>query len=61
MIEEVPIARLDPRQIKQIEDADERAQGNPTYALEIFGAILKQNQGCLELRRKLRALQHKPN
>lgn len=59
MIEEVPIARLDPRQIKQIEDADERAQGNPTYALEIFGAILKQNQGCLELRRKLRALQLK--
>jgi tetratricopeptide (TPR) repeat protein len=59
MIEEIPIAKLDPRQIKQLESADEMAQGNPTYALEIYGAILKQNQGCLELRRKLRSLQFK--
>jgi len=59
MIEEIPIAKLDPRQIKQLESADEVAQANPTYALEIYGAILKQNQGCLELRQKLRALQLK--
>lgn len=59
MIEEIPIAKLDPRQIKQLESAEEAAQTNPTYALEIYGAILKQNQGCLELRQKLRALQFK--
>ena len=59
MIEEIPIAKLDPRQIKQLESAEEAAQTNPTYALEIYGAILKQNQGCLELRQKLRALQLK--
>ena len=44
MIEEIPIAKLDPRQIKQLESAEEAAQTNPTYALEIYGAILKQNQ-----------------
>ena len=59
MIEEIPIAKLDPRQIKQLESADEAAQTNPTYAMEIYGAILKQNQGCLQLRQKLRALQLK--
>ena len=59
MIEEIAIAKLDPRQIKQLESADQVAQSNPTYALEIYAAILKQNQGCLELRKKLRALQFK--
>ena len=59
MIEEIAIAKLDPRQIKQLESADQVVQSNPTYALEIYAAILKQNQGCLELRRKLRALQFK--
>jgi len=59
MIEEIPIAALDPRQIKQLESADQTSRGNPTYALEIYSAILSQNPGCLELRRKLRALQFK--
>ena len=57
MIEEVPISELDPRQIKQLESADELTQRNPTYAREIYGAILTQRPGCLELRKKLRALQ----
>lgn len=57
MIDEIPIADLDPRQVKQLESADNVAQGNPTHALEIYSAILKQSPGCLELRKKLRALQ----
>ena len=59
MIEEIPIADLDPRQVKQLESADKVLQNNPTHTLEIYGAILKQSPGCLELRKKLRALQLK--
>ena len=59
MIDEIPIADLDPRQVKQLESADKVLQNNPTHTLEIYGAILKQSPGCLELRKKLRALQLK--
>ncbi len=59
MIDEIPIADLDPRQVKQLESADGVAQSNPAHTLEIYGAISKQSPGCLELRKKLRALQLK--
>lgn len=59
MIQEIPIAQLDPRQVKQLEAADAAIQTNLSYTLEIYGSILKQSQGCLELRKKLRALQIK--
>ncbi|SVC75954.1 uncharacterized protein METZ01_LOCUS328808 [marine metagenome] len=59
MIDEIPIADLDPRQVKQLESADGVAQSNPDHTLEIYGAISKQSPGCLELRKKLRALQLK--
>ena len=59
MILEIPIAQLDPRQVKQLEAAEAAIQTNLSYTLEIYSSILKQSQGCLELRKKLRALQIK--
>jgi Flp pilus assembly protein TadD len=59
MIDEIPIAELDPRQVKQLESADKVFQSNPSHTLEIYGAILKQRPDCLELRKNLRALQLK--
>ena len=59
MPEEISIADLDPRQAKQIEAAETAERMNPSYALEVLGAVLKQSPGCLELRKKLRALQIK--
>lgn len=57
MIEEILINQLDPRQVKQLEAADKASLSNPSYSIEIYAAILKQSHGCLELRKKLRALQ----
>ena len=59
MIQEIPISQLDPRQIKQLEAAEAAVQRDLNYSLEIFSSILKQSQGCLELRKKLRDLQIK--
>ena len=39
--------------------AEAATQTNLAYTLEIYGSILKQSQGCIELRKKLRALQIK--
>ena len=50
MIQEIPIAQLDPRQVKQLMAAEAAIQSNLAYTLEIYGSILKQSQGCLELR-----------
>ena len=57
MIQESTISELDPRQIKQLEAADKAVSTNPSYSVEIYSAILKLSPGCLELRKKLRALQ----
>ena len=57
MIEEILINQLDPRQVKQLEAADKASLSNPGYSIEVYAAILKQSPGCLELRKKLRALQ----
>ena len=54
MIEEIQIAQLDPRQIKQLEAADKAFSKDPNYSFEVFSAILKQSPNCLELRKKLR-------
>ncbi|OUU24085.1 MAG: hypothetical protein CBC04_09015 [Verrucomicrobia bacterium TMED44] len=57
MIEETTISELDPRQIKQLLAADKALNSNPSYSIEIYAAVLKLAPGCLELRKKLRALQ----
>jgi tetratricopeptide (TPR) repeat protein len=59
MIEEIEIAQLDPRQIKQLETADKALKSDPDYSCEIYSAILKQSPGCLELRKRLRQHQLK--
>lgn len=61
MIEEIPISALDPRQVKQIEGAEKVLNSNPNYAKEIYSAVVKLSPGCLDLRRKLRALQFRLN
>lgn len=61
MIEEIPISALDPRQVKQLEGADKVLNSNPNYAKEIYSAVVKLSPGCLEVRRKLRALQFRLN
>jgi tetratricopeptide (TPR) repeat protein len=57
MIEELSISDLDPRLIKQLEAADKALQSNSSYSIEIYSAILHQQPGCVELRKKLRAKQ----
>ena len=59
MIEEIDIAQLDPRQIKQLEAADKALKSDPSYSCDIYSAILKQSPGCLELRKRLRQQQLK--
>ena len=59
MIEEIEIADLDPRQIKQLEGADRAIAKDPNYSIDIYSAILKQSPGCLELRKRLRGQQLK--
>ena len=57
MIEEIPVSKLDPRQVKQLEGAEKVLNSNPNYAKEIYSAVVKLSPGCLEVRRKLRSLQ----
>ncbi len=57
MIEELAISDLDPRLIKQLETADKALKSNPSYSIEIYSAILQQQPGCVELRKKLRTKQ----
>lgn len=59
MITEITISQLDPRQVKQLEAADAAIRTNINYTLEIYSSILKQSQGCIELRKKLRDIQIK--
>ena len=62
MIEEIPISALDPRQVKQLEGADKVLNSNPSYSKrEIYSAVVKLSQICLDVRRKLRALQFRLN
>jgi len=61
MIEEIPISALDPRQVKQLEGADKVLNSNPNYAKEIYSAVVKLSPGCLDVRRRLRALQFRLN
>ena len=46
MIEEIEIADLDPRQIKQLEGADRAIAKDPNYSIDIYSAILKQSPGA---------------
>ena len=57
MIQEIDIAQLDPRFIKQLVAADKAHSSDAGYSKEIYASILKQFPGCLELRQKLRAIQ----
>jgi tetratricopeptide (TPR) repeat protein len=57
MIQEIDIAQLDPRFIKQLVAADKALSSDAGYSKEIYASILKQFPGCLELRQKLRAIQ----
>ena len=52
MIQEIPIAQLDPRQVKQLEAAEAAFNRTYSYTLEIYSSILKQSQGCYRITKK---------
>lgn len=56
---EISLADLSEQFRKQIERASEMEIKNLDYAIEIYANILKQQPGCLEVRKKLRAAQLK--
>ena len=58
MIEEIPITKLDQRQIKQLERLQTKLALRIQIILPRFTQLLLNNSpGCLELRKKLRELQ----
>lgn len=58
MDKEIAITNLDPRLQKQIAAALQAAgQGNPAYAVDVCGRILRDHPNCLEVRKILRAAQ----
>lgn len=56
---EISLADLSEQFRKQIERASEMEIKNLDYAIEIYANILKQQPGCLEVRKKLRSAQLK--
>jgi hypothetical protein len=52
MIQEIPIAQLDPRQVKQLEAAEAAIQSNLSYTLEVYSSILKQSLGLYRITEK---------
>ena len=56
---EIPLGELPEQFRKQIERASEMEIKDLEYAIEVYANILKQQPGCLELRKKLRAAQIK--
>ena len=52
MIQEISIAQLDPRQVKQLQAADAAANSNISYSLEIYSSILKAIAGLLGVTQK---------
>ena len=57
---ETTLNDLDPRLLKQIENAEKAiVGGNPTYAVEICMGILHRNPECTEVRRIMRKAQRK--
>jgi tetratricopeptide (TPR) repeat protein len=57
---ETPLNQLDPGLQKQVEHARTALdRGNPDYAIELLGDVLRREPGCLVVRRFLRAAQVK--
>jgi tetratricopeptide (TPR) repeat protein len=55
----MPLKDLDPRLLKQVENARKAIDKNPAYAVDILAAIVKRNPACLEVRKILRQAQQK--
>jgi hypothetical protein len=59
---EVPVASLDPRQQKLIENARVALErGNLEYVLEVTSQVLKAQPGCLPVRKLQRVAQLRQN
>ena len=60
-MKEVAITDLDVRLQKQIENARNVVNKNPSYAVDILSNIVNRNLGCLEARKILRLAQQRAN
>lgn len=58
MVEE-KLKDLDPRLVKQVDNAQKTLERNPSYAIDICMGILQRHPGCLEVRQILRKAQQK--
>ncbi len=58
-MEEIALKDLDPRLIKQIEDARKTLDRNPAHAASVLEGIVLRNPGCLDARRVLRQAQNR--
>ncbi len=58
-IKETLISELDPRFVKQIENAEKTLAKNPDYAIDICLTVLNKHPNCTEVRKILRQAQYK--
>ncbi len=58
MVEE-KLKDLDPRLIKQVDNAQKTLDRNPSYAIDVCMGILQRHPGCLEVRQILRKAQQR--
>ena len=58
-IVEEKIRDLDPRLIKQVENAEKSIDKNPAYVIDICGTVLAKHPSCVEVRKILRQAQFK--
>lgn len=58
-MKEVALDSLDPREQKQVQNANKAISKNPVYAIDILSNIIQRHPGCLEVRRNLRQAQQR--
>ena len=58
-IKEISISELDPRFVKNIENAEKSLSKNPDYAIDICTTVLNKYPNCVEVRKILRQAQYK--
>lgn len=58
-IKETLISELDPRFVKQIENAEKSLSKNPEYAADICNTVLNKYPNCVEVRKILRQAQYR--
>ena len=57
-IKEITMAELDPRFVRQIENAEKSMAKNPDYVIDICNTVLSKHPNCVEVRKILRQAQY---